>query len=122
MSVEVLDIMSVKNKEKRRALRVRRKLQSARGLPRVSVFRSLKYTYAQLIDDTTRKTLASCSSIQVKDLNGDKTAVAHAVGELLADKIKALGIQAAIFDRGSYRYHGRVKAVADGLREKDIQI
>lgn len=118
--------MSVEKKEKiqtnRRRLRARKKLKSVHGFPRVSVFRSLKYTYAQLIDDTVGKTLASCSSLQVRELTGDKTTVARSVGTMLADRIKDLGIEAVVFDRGSYRYHGRVKAIAEGLREKNIKV
>lgn len=118
--------MSLKRKEKmktrRRVLRVRKRIKSTQGLPRISVFRSLKHIYAQLIDDVAGKTLTSCSSLQVKDLKGDKKAVAHSVGKLLADQIKELGIEAAAFDRGACRYHGRVKAVAEGLREGSIKI
>ncbi len=118
--------MSLKKREKkrtqRRLFRVRKKIKLTSDLPRVSVFRSLKYTYAQVIDDVAGKTLASCSSLQLKKIAGDKKTVAHEIGKLLAEKIKALGIQAVVFDRGSYRYHGRVKAIAEGLRVGDIQV
>lgn len=118
--------MSIEKKERtkrtRREVRVRRKIKSARGLLRVTVFRSLNHIYAQLIDDVKGVTLASSSSLQAKDLSGDKKTVAHAVGALLADQIKALGFDTVVFDRGRYRYHGRVKALADGLREGSINI
>lgn len=118
--------MSLKKKEKmraqRRLLRVRHTIKTTSSLPRVSVFRSLKHIYAQVIDDAAGKTLASSSSLQLKKSEGDKKTVAHAIGKELAGKIKALGIQAVVFDRGSYRYHGRVKAVAEGLRASDIQV
>jgi large subunit ribosomal protein L18 len=118
--------VSLKKKEKiraqRRLLRVRNKIKTNSDLPRVTVFRSLKHVYAQLIDDIAGKTLASSSSVQLADIEGDKKAVALAIGKSLAEKIKALGIQAVVFDRGAYKYHGRVKAVADGLRAGDIQV
>ncbi len=101
---------------------MRAKIKTCSMLPRVSVFRSLKYIYAQVIDDGAGKTLASTSSRQLTKKEGDKKAAAHAIGKLLAEKIKALGIQAVVFDRGAYKYHGRVKAVADGLRAGDIRV
>jgi large subunit ribosomal protein L18 len=118
--------VSLKKQERtraqRRLLRVRHKIKTTTTLPRVSVFRSLNHMYAQLIDDAVGKTLASSSSLQLKSSKGDKKSVAQAVGSDLAKKIKALGIQAVVFDRGGYRYHGRVKAVAEGLRAGDIQV
>jgi large subunit ribosomal protein L18 len=104
----------------RRACRVRQKI--ATQLPRVSVFRSLKHIYAQIIDDARHVTLASCSTLDIADVTGDKTAFAFAIGKELAKRSKEVGITAVVFDRGAYRYHGRVKAVADGLREGGIQV
>lgn len=92
------------------------------ALPRVSVFRSLKNIYAQLIDDAQQKTLASWSTLECKDLKGDKKSVAHAIGLKLAEKAKKTGITTVVFDRGIYLYHGRVKALAEGLREGGIKI
>jgi len=111
----------IKQRTDRRIQRVRKDIRN-KEVPRVSVFRSLKHIYAQIIDDSQQKTLASYSSIEDKKLTGDKKAIAHAVGLELAKKIKELGIEAAIFDRGRYLYHGRVKALAEGLREGGLKI
>ncbi len=107
---------------KRRALRVRERIKRVSSLPRVSVFRSLNHIYAQLIDDAAQKTLASCSSRDLSKVSGDKKAVARSVGIELAARAKKEGIEAAVFDRGSFLYHGRVKSLADGLREGGLKI
>lgn len=103
-----------------RALRVRSKITGT--LPRVSVFRSLRHVQVQLIDDQAHKTLASCSSLELTKVAGDKKAVAFAVGKELAQRAAKAGVSAAVFDRGSFLFHGRVKAVADGLREGGLKI
>lgn len=113
-------LRKIKDRTKRRELRVRSKFQSS--LPRVSVFRSLKQIYAQVIDDATGTTLVSCSSMEMKNLKGDKKAVANAVGKELAKRAQDNGIKEAVFDRGSFLYHGRVKALAEGLREGGLTI
>ncbi len=118
MSVE----RKIKQRSQRRTLRNRKNLINAQGLPRVSVFRSLKHIYAQIIDDAAHKTLASCSSADLENLAGDKKGVARLVGAALADRAKKIGITAVIFDRGSYLYHGRVKSLAEGLREGGIKV
>ena len=104
----------------RRRERTRRKLQAKAGdRVRLSVFRSNKYIYAQLIDDEAGVTLASCSSRE-KDLNlqaVSKTESSKEVGKKLAEIAKSKGIEAVVFDRGGYKYHGRVKALAEGARE-----
>ena len=86
----------------------------------MSVFRSLKHIYAQLIDDEAARTLLFVSSqspeLRAKLKNGGNAAAAKAVGELMAQKAKALGIERVVFDRGGYQFHGRVKALADGAR------
>jgi large subunit ribosomal protein L18 len=105
----------------RRAFRVRQRIKRDTTLPRVSVFRSLNQIYAQVIDDAQHNTLTSCSSLEV-EIKGDKKNVAHAVGIELAKRMKEKGIEAAVFDRGQYLYHGRVKALADGLRESGLRI
>lgn len=112
-----------KNKQRvlRRINRVRKKLNTVTR-PRISVFRSLNHIYAQLVDDQTSVTLASCSSLVLADVNGDKTAVAHAVGKELAQRAKEAGVESAVFDRGRFKFHGRVKALAEGLREGGLQI
>jgi large subunit ribosomal protein L18 len=109
-------------------IRTKRRTQRVRGaqhrgvVPRVTVFRSLKGFYGQIIDDNAHKTLVSSSSSQVASVTGDKKSVAQAIGKDLAQRAKAQGIDRVIFDRGSYRYHGRVKAFADGLREGGLQL
>ena len=105
---------------KRRTQRVRGKQQRG-AFPRVTVFRSLKQIYGQLIDDQTGNTMVSVASSQLQ-ASGDKKNVAHMVGKELAKKAKEKGIDRVIFDRGSYKYHGRVQALAEGLREGGINI
>ena len=119
--------MSLKKKNQkrsqRRASRVRHKIRTTSTLPRVSVFRSSKQIYAQLIDDAIGKTLASASSLKLaKESAGDKTAQAKAVGLALAENAKAQKVEKVCFERGSYRYHGRVKALAEGLREGGLSV
>ena len=107
----------------RRRNRIRRRLRSrisgTAAKPRLSVFRSNKQIYAQLIDDEAGVTLASCSSRE-KDLNlqaVSKMESSKEVGKKLAEIAKSKGIEAVVFDRGGYKYHGRVKALAEGARE-----
>ncbi|SHG45369.1 large subunit ribosomal protein L18 [Kaistia soli DSM 19436] len=106
----------------RRAARVRRALRKvASGRPRLSVHRSSEHIYAQVIDDADGRTLAAASTLE-KDLRaslktGADKAAAEAVGKLVAERAKAAGVTAVVFDRGSYLFHGRVKALADGARE-----
>lgn len=119
MSVE----RNIKKQKQRRAFRVRSGIKRHSQLHRVSVFKSLKYIYAQLIDDATHKTLASCSSLEFKDSDlGDKKATARHVGLELAKRAQGAGIEKAVFDRGSFLYHGRIKALAEGLREGGLKI
>lgn len=106
---------------KRRMLHVRTKVRNA-GLPRVSIFRSARNVYAQLIDDASHKTVVSCSTLELKELNGSKKERAHQVGKELAQRALKAGIDAAIFDRGKFLYHGRVAAIAEGLREGGLRI
>ena len=101
----------------RRTMRVRAKVKRYGMPPRVSVFRSLNHIYAQIIDDMTQKTIVSCSSLEMQSIKGDKKAVAHAIGLELAKKAKTKGINEVVFDRGRFKFHGRVKSLADGLRE-----
>ncbi len=111
--------------ERRRA-RVRRSIKKvANGRPRLSVFRSSKQIYAQIIDDTKGLTLVAASTIE-KDMKSalktgaDKSA-AEAVGKLLAERAIAAGVKQVVFDRGGYMYHGRVKALADAAREGGLE-
>lgn len=105
----------------RRALRVRTALKINTELPKVSVFRSLNHIYAQVIDMKVGKTVASCSSLELK-ISGSKKEVARTVGKELAKRAIENGIKAAIFDRGQYLYHGRVQELADGLRDGGLKI
>ena len=104
----------------RRAERVRDRLKES-GLPRISVFRSLNHMYAQLIDDAQQHTIASCSSAELK-AQGDKKAQAHAVGIELAKRAQQKGVEQVKLDRGQFLYHGRVKALAEGLREGGLKV
>ena len=105
----------------RRTATVRRNVKlAARGRARLSVFRSSKHIYAQLIDDTKGETIAAASSLEKamrEQGKGADIAAAKAVGKLLAQRAKEKGITDAVFDRGGYLYHGRVKALADAARE-----
>lgn len=94
---------------------MKKKIFGAGDRPRLSVFRSLKNVYAQIIDDVQGKTLVSASSIKLK--KGGKAAASKEVGRLLAEKALAKGIKKVVFDRGSLRYHGRIKALAEAARE-----
>lgn len=108
-----------KNKQQttlRRAHRTRSRIRGTAEMPRLTVKRSLKHIYAQLIDDTSGKTLAAASDKDVTS-GGKPVEVAKEVGKTLAEKAKAAGVTKCVFDRGAYRYHGRVAALADGARE-----
>jgi large subunit ribosomal protein L18 len=108
-------------RSRKRALRVRKQVKLS-GLPRVSVFRSSKQIYAQIIDDQQQKTLASFSSSELKEKKGDKKAIAYAVGHELAQRALKQGISKVVYDRGSFLFHGRVKSLAEGLKEGGITI
>ncbi len=105
----------------RRKKRVRAGIRGTAERPRLSVFRSNRSIYAQLIDDTVSRTLTAVTVKEVEKA-GDKKDQAKAVGELLAKKAKELGIKTAIFDRGAYQYHGRVKALAEAFKESGIKL
>ena len=108
----------------RRHKRVRKKVRGTPERPRLVVFRSLLHIYAQVIDDTTGKTLVSASSLD-KDFPSDKRGSniegAKVVGKMVAEKAKEKGVTKVVFDRGGYIYHGRVKALADGAREAGLE-
>jgi large subunit ribosomal protein L18 len=109
---------------KRRHLRVRKRIAGTGDRPRLVVSRSSRHMVAQVVDDTRGHTLASASTMEVdlRGLDGDKTAKARRVGELLAERARAAGVEAVVFDRGGNRYHGRVAAVADGAREGGLSL
>jgi large subunit ribosomal protein L18 len=105
----------------RRHRRVRKKVSGTAERPRLTVYRSNKHIYAQMIDDVAGKTLVSSSTLAESN-GGDRIAQAKAVGTDLAKKAKDAGISSAVFDRGGFRYHGRVKAVAEAAREEGLKL
>lgn len=129
----------------RRHKRVRAKIKGTSERPRVAVFKSNKHIFVQFVDDTARKTILSSKIVSVKKSKmnlgvgsrsapskadadkiensvGTKTTKAHSIGEMLAEKAKKLGITEAVFDRGGFKFHGRVRAVAEGLKKGGIKI
>ncbi len=110
---------------KRVHLRVRKKIRGTGHYPRLNVFRSLKHIYAQIIDDDKGQTVAAASSldneVRSRISSGGAVAGAKMVGEEIAKRAKAQGIEAVMFDRGGYRYHGRVKVLADAAREAGLK-
>ncbi len=111
---------------KRRHVRVRAKVSGTQARPRLNVFRSSAHIYVQLIDDLAGTTLISASDLEeaVRERAGDgatKVARSKAVGEIIAERSKEAGIEAVVFDRGGFLYHGRIKAVADGAREGGLK-
>ena len=104
---------------KRRHTRVRKKITGTSARPRLVVTRSARHLFVQVVDDYEGKTLASASTMEadLRGLDGDKSAKAKRVGELVAERAKSAGIDTVVFDRGGNKYHGRVAALADGARE-----
>jgi large subunit ribosomal protein L18 len=109
-----------KSARSRRHRRVRVRLVGTGQRPRLSVFRSLHHVYAQLIDDETGRTVAAASTAQLKSGKKDVDAAAS-VGRAIAERAKAAGVTSAVFDRGGFLYHGRVKALADAAREAGLE-
>ena len=103
----------------KRHLRVRNKISGTQERPRLVVFRSLKHIYAQLVDDTANRTIATVSDLGIEQ--GKKGERAAEVGKLIAERAKSAGITRVVFDRAGYRYHGRIKAVADGARKGGLE-
>jgi large subunit ribosomal protein L18 len=107
---------------RKRHARLRLRISGSADRPRLSVFRSAKYIYAQVIDDATGRTLAAASSREA-DLGGDtKVDSARAVGRAVAERAKAAGVGAVVLDRGGYQYHGRVRSLAEGAREGGLDL
>jgi large subunit ribosomal protein L18 len=106
----------------RRHRRVRKKIVGTAERPRLAVYRSNRHMYAQVIDDFAGRTLASASTLKDAGSNDDRMGAARAVGEAIAERAKGAGIQAVTFDRGGFRYHGRVKAIAEGAREGGLKV
>ena len=115
-----------KERRNRRRARVRARVSGTAKKPRLNVHRTLRGMYIQLIDDTTGKTLVALHS-KTADLKGDagerkgKVAQAYLMGKVLGEKAKTAGIELAVFDRAGYKYHGRVKALADGARDAGLK-
>ena len=113
-------------RRKRAHRRVRARISGTPERPRLSVFKSSKYIYAQVIDDLKGETLAQASSFEPAlrgryEGGGDSRAAARLIGETVAERAREKGIERVVFDRGGYIYHGRIKAVADGAREKGLE-
>jgi len=108
----------------RRHLRLRKKVSGSAARPRLVVTRSARHITAQVVDDGIGQTLVSASTLEadLRGSNDDKTAKARKVGELIAERAKAAGLDAVVFDRGGNKYHGRVAAVADGAREGGLKL
>ena len=108
----------------RRHFRVRKQVTGTPVRPRLVVSRSARHVFVQVVDDTVGRTLASASTMEsgVRTLDGDKTAKAKKVGELVAERAQAAGVGAVVFDRGGNKYHGRVAAIADGAREGGLSL
>ena len=108
----------------RRQVRGRKKLQGTTERPRMVISRSSRHVFVQVVDDTVGKTLVSASTMEadLRSHDGDKTAKCKKVGELVAERAKAAGVDEVVFDRGGNRYHGRVAAIADGAREGGLTL
>src|SRR5215212_1981877 len=112
-----MTVLTAPARRLKRRRRVRARVRGAAERPRISVFRSNRGIFAQLVDDDAGHTLASVSWTEAELHSLKRLEQAKRAGELLAERAKAAGIEAAVFDRGGYKYHGRVKALADGARE-----
>ena len=107
---------------RKRHERLRLRISGSAERPRLSVFRSAKYIYAQVIDDTTGRTLAAASSLERELNGGSKVDTARSVGRALAERAKAAGVRDVVLDRGGYQYHGRVRSLAEGAREGGLNL
>lgn len=114
-------IIAKRAKMERRAIRVRAKIRGTEERPRLTVFRSQTHIYAQVINDEVGKTIAAASDLNVDTKGKKPVEVAAMIGAAVAEKAKAAGVTKVVFDRGSYLYHGRVKAVAEAAREAGLE-
>jgi large subunit ribosomal protein L18 len=107
----------------RRHFRVRKKVSGTAARPRLVVSRSTRHVFAQVVDDTTGKTLVSASTMEseLRDATGDKTSKSRRVGVLVAERAKSVGVSTVVFDRAGNRYHGRLAALAEGARETGLE-
>jgi len=116
------DLQKIKREKRRkRAVRARSKIFGTLKKPRLSIFRSNKHIYVQLIDDERGKTLASASGLELKNEKMPKSKKAVSIGKLIADKAAKLNIKEVIFHKGGYKYHGAIKATAEGAREGGLK-
>ncbi len=115
-----MTVMTKPAKRLKRRRRVRAKVQGSAERPRISVFRSNRGLFAQLIDDETGRTLVAANWTEPELRSLSRMDQARRIGELLAERAKTVGVETAVFDRGGYRYHGRVKALADGARASGL--
>ncbi|MDR6572184.1 large subunit ribosomal protein L18 [Curtobacterium sp. 320] len=125
----IMGLLKTRGKSKsaakaRRHNRLRKKITGTEARPRLAVTRSARHVFVQVIDDAKGHTLASASTMEadLRTFDGDKTAKARRVGELLAERAKAAGVEAVVFDRGGSKYAGRVAAIADGAREGGLNL
>ncbi len=118
-----MSVEEKKEKRDKRHRRIRKKVWGSTECPRLAVFRSLRHIYGQIISDDEGKTLVAASSlsVEIKGRSGSKAEIAKEVGKLLAQKAQEKGIETVVFDRGGYKYHGRVEALADGAREGGLR-
>jgi large subunit ribosomal protein L18 len=108
----------------RRHVRGRKRISGTSERPRLVVSRSSRHLFVQVVDDSAGRTVASASTMEadLRSFEGDKTAKAKKVGELIADRVKSTGVVSVVFDRGGNKYHGRVAAIADGAREGGLAL
>ncbi|HEY8305491.1 MAG TPA: 50S ribosomal protein L18 [Lapillicoccus sp.] len=108
----------------RRQVRGRKRINGTTERPRLVVSRSSRHLFVQVVDDTQGRTLVSASTMEadLRSFDGDKTAKAKKIGELVAERAKQAGVEAVVFDRGGNKYHGRVAAIADGAREGGLSL
>ena len=117
-----MSVKSIKQvRRQRRRTGIRKRVSGTTQRPRLSVYRSLKHIYAQIIDDAAGRTLVSANSLQAEGRSGANREAAVQVGKSLAEKAKAQGIETVAFDRNGFRYHGRIKALADAAREVGLK-
>lgn len=116
-----MEKITKRERKQKRHKRIKAKIFGTKEKPRLYVFRSGKHIYGQLIDDQNSKTIAVASDREFKNISNNKTGKAKEVGNLIAKKAKDLKIEKVVFDKGGYKYHGRIKAVAEGAREGGLK-
>ncbi|OGZ67684.1 MAG: 50S ribosomal protein L18 [Candidatus Staskawiczbacteria bacterium RIFCSPHIGHO2_02_FULL_34_9] len=114
-------MLSKKVKRNRIHIKIRKKISGTKDCPRLCVFRSNNHIYAQLVDDNSGKILASASDVKLKDKKGTKVQHAIEIGKVIAKEAQSMKIEKAVFDRGGFIFHGRIKAVADGAKEAGLK-